>query len=277
MEPTKIVLLIVAIIAAVLLLIVLLSLAYYRRWIPKFVQDLLGNVPGVIGMLLALALLIVTIVALIPNPSPTPPPPPPKTQSPPPQKTQFKVPLEIGVNVIGQRNLGGGNYEEVFVKNGVVLKSDDNLRIYVRPTTDCYLYVLVFDSMNVASRLFPSPMAGLNNKVPGGRDYQIPDGGKWFFLDNNTGTETIYVLASTNPMSDIDKLVASMETKGKRNRQEDSHEILDKVNILKRGIGGTRPGAVRHYRTEDGDNISSVTQIVQGWGSVVWSVSFKHI
>lgn len=185
-------------------------------------------------------------------------------------------PLEMMVNVIGQRQVGANDYEEVLIKNGSTLKSNDNFQVNVKTSKDCYVYVLLFDSEGKAGLLFPG-MAGSNNRVTANKVYQIPAGNKWFFLDDKTGTENIYIIADVNPMTDIDHLLADMERKGNRQQKDDSQKILTQVAVLKRGVGGVSSGKPMAFKTSDGDTISNVTQIVKGKGSLVWSVSFKHI
>jgi hypothetical protein len=187
------------------------------------------------------------------------------------------TPLELQVNILGQRMTGNNNYDEVTVKSGTTLRSNDNLQIHLRTSIDCYIYVLMYDSQGKANLLFPSSMAGTNNRMKGNRDYQIPGRNKWFFLDENTGTETIYVLADVSPMTDIDGLLADMERKGDRQQKDDSQKILTRINIRTRGIGGVTTAPPRQFKTSDGDTINNVTQVVKGKGALVWSVSFKHI
>jgi len=186
------------------------------------------------------------------------------------------IPLELQVNILGQRIIGNNDYEEVIIKNGSVLKNNDNFQIYVRTSRECYIYVLIFDSEGKAGLLFPG-MAGSDNKITGNRSYQIPSGNKWFYLDEHTGTETIYVLADVNPMTDIGYLLGDMERKGSSQQKEDSQRILTQVAALKRGVGGVTAGKTMSFRMGDGDAINNVTQVVNGRGSLVWFVSFKHI
>lgn len=193
-----------------------------------------------------------------------------------PYEQDENVPFELQVNILGQRQIGSNDYEEVAVRNGSTMKSNDNLQIHLRTTRDCYIYVLMFDSAGKASMLFPG-MGGTNNRIKGNRIYSIPAGNDWFFLDESTGTETIYVLADVSPMTDIDRLLADMEHKGSRQQKDDSQKILTQVAFLKRGIGGTSAGKPMAFKTSDGDTISNVSQVVKGRGSLVWSVSFKHI
>jgi len=186
------------------------------------------------------------------------------------------APLEMMVNLIGQRQIGNDDYEEVMVKNGSTLKSNDNFQVNVKTSKDCYVYVLLFDSEGKAGLLFPG-MAGSNNRVTANKAYQIPAGNKWFFLDDKTGTESIYILVDEKPMADIDRLLADMERKGSQKQKEDSQKILTQVAVLKRGVGGISNGKPMAFKTSDGDTIQNVSQVVKGRGSLVWSVSFKHI
>ncbi len=186
------------------------------------------------------------------------------------------IPLELYVNLIGQRETSSDNFEEIIIRDGSTLHSGDNFQIHLKTSRDCYVYVLLFDSKGKASMLFPG-IAGSDNRVNGNRDYQIPSGNEWFYLDENTGTETIYVLTDVNPMSDIDRLLSDMERKGNAQQREDSQKILAQVNVLKRGVGGITKGKTLTFKTSDGDTISNVTDVVKGRGSLVWTVSFKHI
>ena len=205
---------------------------------------------------------------------------PPKVAPPVPMPAanlqQKDEALEISVNIIGQRE-AAGRYEPITVKNDGVLRTNDNLKIYVKPSRDAYIYVLVFDSVGKADMLFPSAQISMNNHVRGGQTYPVPEGGQWFYLDENTGTENVYVMASLTPMADIDKLLAAMESKGQRQQQDDSKKILAQMNVLKRGVRGIKTGPSQTYKTSVETDIKSVTQIVEGLGSVVWSLSFKHI
>ena len=85
------------------------------------------------------------------------------------------------------------------------------------------------------------------------------------------------MIADINPMTEIDRLLVDMERKGSRQQKEDSQKILTQVAVLKRGVGGVSSGKPITFKTSDGDAINNVTQIVKGRGSLVWSVSFKHI
>lgn len=183
------------------------------------------------------------------------------------------VPFEIMVNFVGQRETGTNSWQPVDIREGATLRSNDNFKILVRTSRECYLYLINFDSTGKANLLFPG-MAGSNNRVASGRDYQIPDGDNWLFLDNNTGTEAFYVIADVRPMSDLQGLIAEMERQGGR---DTSNQILAQVRTRGVSMKQVTSGSARTFRTGDGDVINNVTQVVRGTGSLVWSLSFKHI
>jgi hypothetical protein len=88
------------------------------------------------------------------------------------------------------------------------LQSGDQYRIVLRPTQDCYLYVIGVDRTRPAL-LFPSAGIQLSNKCSGDTEYRVPDGDNWFTLDTTTGTETLYLLASRERLTDVEESVKS--------------------------------------------------------------------
>lgn len=205
------------------------------------------------------------------SPAPVSTPAPGLVVSPPPPPSD--APLEIKVNFVGQRETGPNTYQPIDIREGATLRSNDNFKILVSASRECYLYVINFDSLGKANLLFPG-MAGSNNKVASGSENQIPDGDNWLFLDNNTGTEAFYVIADVRPMSDLQGLIAEMERQGGR---DTSSQILAQVRTRGVAVKQVAQGSTRTFRTGDGETIKNVTQVVRGTGSLVWSLSFKHI
>jgi hypothetical protein len=185
--------------------------------------------------------------------------------------------LELSTNVIGQREDPDGNVSEVLVNEGAELQSHDNLQIHFTTNKDAYVYVLIFDSKHNVELLFPDPKIKLANNVKSGVEYTVPSPNEWFWLDENAGTETLYVLASETPLEDIQSLIKGMKTAGVRQKQELSEQVQEKVRSLERGIGGISAGRTKGFRLKDGKVIQNVTTIVQGTGAVVRAVSFRHI
>lgn len=194
-----------------------------------------------------------------------------KKESPPPV---VATPLSLGMNIIGQRKEADGRYSEVVISEGGVLRSYDNLQVHLETNRPAYIYVLLYDSQGKASQIFPDSKLDQPWYVEGGRKIVAPSKDLWFWLDENPGTETIYVLASEKPMSDIRSLLAKMEGADESGKQRFSQEI--KQRIVQRGLAVVAKGSPVVYALSDGKKIQKVTEVVTGTGSVVRAVSFQH-
>jgi hypothetical protein len=184
--------------------------------------------------------------------------------------------FQLKMNIIGQRKEPDGNYIEVFVNESSVLRSRDNFQIHLESSRPAYIYILIYDSESRASQLFPDPKIDQPGFVEAGKKVEVPGDNQWFWLDDSTGTETIYVLASERPMIDIRDLLSKMQTADDRAQQRTSDEIKERITIMQRGVGGITKGQAVTYTLSDGKKIQKVTDVVTGTGSVVRAVSFQH-
>ncbi|MEW6109632.1 MAG: CHAT domain-containing protein [Nitrospirota bacterium] len=187
------------------------------------------------------------------------------------------TPLELSMNIIGQREESDGTVSEVLIKEGSILHSYDNFQIHFHTNKDAFVYALIYDSSNEAHQLFPDPKIALNNNVKSGTEYSVPTAGQWFWLDENIGTETIYVLASENPLNNIQDLLKKMEGVNANDKKKISEKIKNEIRSLERGVGGITEGKSKSFNLKDGKTIQSVTEIVKGTGAVVRAISFRHI
>src|SRR5215813_5356102 len=67
------------------------------------------------------------------------------------------APLTLSMNIIGQRKEADGSYTEVLVNEGSVLRSYDNFQVHLETNRPAYVYILLYDSQERASQLFPDP------------------------------------------------------------------------------------------------------------------------
>ncbi len=185
-------------------------------------------------------------------------------------------PIALTINLIGQRKEADGSYIEVLMHEGSVLHSHDNFQVHLETSRYAYVYILLYDSQGKASQLFPDPKIEQPGFVPGLRQIVIPDDDSWFWLDENTGTETVYVLASEKPMADIRGLLARMESVDDAGQKRASQEIKERIAVMQRGVGGITKGQAATYTLSDGKKIQKVTEVVTGTGSVVRAMSFLH-
>jgi hypothetical protein len=188
--------------------------------------------------------------------------------------TVATVPLTLSLNIIGQRKEPDGSYSEIIVREGSILRSHDNFQVHLETNRPAYVYILLYDSQGKASQLFPDPKFDHPGFVKEGVRLVVPSNNLWFWLDEHGGTETLYVLASEKPMSDIKDLLAKMEASDDDGKRRVSQEVKQK--IVQRGIAVVAKGSSATYTLSDGKKIQKVTEVVAGTGSVVRAVSFQH-
>jgi outer membrane protein OmpA-like peptidoglycan-associated protein len=87
----------------------------------------------------------------------------------------------------------------------VIRTGTDFYQIFFRPLQSCYVYLLQKDSTGKWYILFPvkDSQVGLN-PVLAGKEYWVPSFDKGFSGDRNKGDETIYFLASTFLVTDLE-------------------------------------------------------------------------
>ena len=186
-----------------------------------------------------------------------------------------ETPLQLEASLLAQRQTERG-WEAVMVPEAGALYSNDNIKLFFRTNEDCYVYVLLFGSSGEAQQLFPHPQVNLSNRAEAKRDYYVPPGENWFWLDEKTGTETIFVIASYQPLRDVDKLLVEMERAGEKEKLSASEKMERSLAEQTRGIGGVRPGGKVTFTTSDGKKIEKVTEAITGQVKVVRKLSFQH-
>jgi len=119
--------------------------------------------------------------------------------------------LELSMHIIGQSKNVDGSVSRVTVGDGSVLQSKDKFKVQFETNKNAYVYILMHDSLNKANLLFPDPQINIKNNVEAGTKYAIPTSDRWFWLDENVGNETVFVLASESPLGNIKVLLLAVE------------------------------------------------------------------
>ena len=111
-----------------------------------------------------------------------------------------------------------------------VLKEDDGIRLLFQPASDCYIYVLFYDSSKQMTLLFPNKYNYYKkNYAVKGMKYFLPDAWDWYPLDNNPGIETIYFIASTTRLTDLEKQIKKLDSKKTSQILKASSEIRNNI------------------------------------------------
>ena len=130
------------------------------------------------------------------------------------QITSLGVQMEVisKSGTITTRGTAGDQEVERIVKEGDILYSNDFCRISFELDKNAYAYILYYDSQGALDQLYPDPKALKPLKVMGKTTYIIPPGDdSWFQLDEQTGTETVFMVASEEPLSNFKEVLVSLQ------------------------------------------------------------------
>ena len=125
--------------------------------------------------------------------------------------TTSHAPYAIQIMMQGRTQTGfrGGQpeYKEFQVERGGEIASGNYFRFQVTIDNDAFVYVVFQDS----SGAIQSMEAGF---VAGGTKLSLPDGDNWFHLDDNTGTEKLYLVASNEQIDGFNGKVEKLKRDG---------------------------------------------------------------
>jgi hypothetical protein len=185
------------------------------------------------------------------------------TQTQPvPEETKAvkKVNIEYALKVRRPKTLPvtkNTQYDPVKFSEGVTLKTGDQFRVSFKTDNDGYVYVINFDGAGKAQIIFPHMEAGAENFVKGGLIYEIPSSSaNWYYLDEVTGKETLYVIASPFKIINLDTLVTDLR-QGKDSGPQatlKTARLRGSLEALTRGVG-VMPG-------EAPEGISSTSSLI---------------
>jgi hypothetical protein len=149
---------------------------------------------------------------------------------------QESVPPAVQMELMGKtrvitRGVPTGETIQKIVKEGDTLFSNDYCRINFELDKDAYAYVVYFDSKGTLHQLYPDASLAMPQKVKGKTPYTIPEGAdSWFQLDNQTGRETVFILASREPIRDFNETIGTIQGLG---RDEILRTLESKAPVLK--------------------------------------------
>jgi hypothetical protein len=177
------------------------------------------------------------------------------------------TPAQMGIRGVRIKPDSPQTYQHVELKENGVLHSGDEFQIRFTPSQDAYVYVINVDTRGQVYPMLPNPEGMRNNHLKAGQNYTLPAAGKYYQLDDYTGTETIYLVAARQPMADIEYLLQ---------QQGDQVASLLNASVSMRGISAITSGASQTVELSPGIQIQDLEERIKGSGSVVRVFRFQH-
>jgi hypothetical protein len=168
------------------------------------------------------------------------------------------------------------------------LKTGDQLKMMVERESDCYVYVIHHSSQNTIRLLFPYTLTQLADDYLQQKKYYIPQTDRWFELDQHSGPETFYLVASATRLDVLERLLDHYERAEAPNKADIVRQILDEIRTLKKqhrelASAAERPetigGAVRGFEKAQGMNrpdVSIIARDISAPGFVARTFTIEH-
>ena len=96
------------------------------------------------------------------------------------------------------------------------------------------MYLIYQSSQKDLMVLFPYRFKASGKDYPIAGNHYIPKGDQWFELDEFTGQEKFYLLASVNRLHDLETLVNAYESADKNNKAGFRQKIIAEIRSLRK-------------------------------------------
>ena len=121
------------------------------------------------------------------------------------------------------------------IARDTTLKSGDQVKMVVRLTAQCFVYVVHEDPSGEITLRFPYDLQQFTADYKVGKNYYIPKGRPWFQLDEKVGRETFYLLASPGRLTDLEGLLAKYQSSPATGKAALAKDIVSEIrNVRKR-------------------------------------------
>ena len=120
------------------------------------------------------------------------------------------------------------------ITRDTALKSGDQIKFFIKLEPSVYLYFIYRSSQGEISVLFPYRFNQLddNNSLSG--KHYIPQGNQWFELDEHTGEEKFYLLASASRLFELEALINQYESADKAKKPGLAGKIISEIRNLRK-------------------------------------------
>jgi hypothetical protein len=169
-----------------------------------------------------------------------------------------------------------------------VLRTGDQLKMMVELQSGCFVYLIHHNAQDEVKLLFPYTLRQLSTDYQQKKQYYVPEGDRWFELDQHVGRETFYLLASTKRLGSLEELFDRYEKVEPPKQAELTRQVLDEVRSFKKQhreltAAAERPetigGAVRGFEKAQGMNrpdIAVIATEISAPGFVARTFTIDH-
>ncbi len=128
--------------------------------------------------------------------------------------------------MVGQK----GDRRLVAITRDTVLKTGDRLKLSLQLESRCFIYLFYRTAEDDIYLLFPNTLQQFETDYKVGKKYYIPEGTKWFELDENIGLERFYMLASAEKLMKLEMLYNKYHSADGSNKQALAKKLISEIH-----------------------------------------------
>lgn len=130
------------------------------------------------------------------------------------------------------KKANGSQFEAV--TRDTILKTGDQIKFFINVNQNCFVYLIYRSSQGELSVLFPKRFQLMSTEYTVAGNHYIPADDQWFELDDHTGEERFYLLASIKRLTDLETLVNDYESADKAKKPPLANEIVAEIRKLRK-------------------------------------------
>ena len=130
--------------------------------------------------------------------------------------------------------LVGKSKTMVSVTHDTTLKSGEEIKMMVKLTKDCFVYVIHQDSKGEVELLFPYKIQQFQSDYVADKNYYVPKGRGWSPFDKNTGKEIFFLIASTERLLDLEVKLGNYLSADTSKRQSMASDIVAEIRNVRK-------------------------------------------
>jgi hypothetical protein len=144
-------------------------------------------------------------------------------------------PSNIGFEwALGVLQVKGDQEHLIPITRDTALKSGDEIKMLVKLTKECFVYVVHQGPKGEIDLLFPYDIAQLQKDYITEKNYYIPKGRDWLKLDKNVGKEIFFVIASTERLLDIEAKIGNYLSADVSKKQTLGDSLVSEIRSVRK-------------------------------------------
>jgi len=124
--------------------------------------------------------------------------------------------------------------ELVAITRDTELKTGDQVKMYLELEKKCFVYVFYRSAQDEVQMVFPYNARQFSDDYKTSTKYYIPQGNKWFKMDEKTGPETFYLLASAERLTELEAIYGKYGSADPGQKQALAKQVIAKIRKIKK-------------------------------------------